>query len=278
MAAVDALRVEELSALADAADPLESETSTAQAILVDQIEAQYQRQRRSLQDMWSNEFWKNNPAISPLRGCLAVWGLTADDIGLASFHGTSTMANDKNESEVLDAQLGKIGRTLGHVVPAVCQKWLTGHSKGAAACYMLNGVIQSLRTGLIPGNRNADNIDQDLQRFEYVVYPSKSVQTLGIKAGLLKSFGFGQVGGELLILHSDYLFATLTQEQLAEYNLKLKQRDAKSERYWQDTLVGNHPFVQVKSQPPFTAAQEKSVFLDPLARVKYDSQSGEYRF
>ncbi|KAJ2057394.1 fatty acid synthase alpha subunit Lsd1 [Coemansia sp. S146] len=278
MAAVDELRVEELSALAGTVDPLDGKSSTVHASLVDQVEAQYQRQRRSLQDMWSNEFWKNNPAISPLRGCLAVWGLTADDIGLASFHGTSTMANDKNESEVLDTQLGKIGRTLGHVVPAVCQKWLTGHSKGAAACYMLNGVIQSLRTGLIPGNRNADNIDQDLQRFEYVVYPSKSVQTSGIKAGLLKSFGFGQVGGELLILHSDYLLATLTQEQLAEYNVKLQQRDAKSERYWQDTLVGNHPFIQVKSQPPFTAEQEKIVFLDPLARAKYDSKSGEYRF
>ncbi|KAJ2100177.1 fatty acid synthase alpha subunit Lsd1, partial [Coemansia sp. S100] len=226
MAAVDELRVEELNALAGTVDPLDAKSSTTYASLVDQVEAQYQRQRRSLQDMWSNEFWKNNPAISPLRGCLAVWGLTADDIGLASFHGTSTMANDKNESEVLDTQLGKIGRTLGHVVPAVCQKWLTGHSKGAAACYMLNGVIQSLRTGLIPGNRNADNIDQDLQRFEYVVYPSKSVQTSGIKAGLLKSFGFGQVGGELLILHSDYLLATLTQEQLADYNVKLQQRDA----------------------------------------------------
>ncbi|KAJ2872376.1 fatty acid synthase alpha subunit Lsd1 [Coemansia aciculifera] len=278
MAAVDELRVEELSALAGTVDPLDDKSSTTYASLVDQVEAQYQRQRRSLQDMWSNEFWKNNPAISPLRGCLAVWGLTADDIGLASLHGTSTMANDKNESEVLDTQLGKIGRTLGHVVPAVCQKWLTGHSKGAAACYMLNGVIQSLRTGLIPGNRNADNIDQDLQRFKYVVYPSKSVQTSGIKAGLLKSFGFGQVGGELLILHSDYLLATLTQEQLAEYNAKLQQRDAKSERYWQDTLVGNHPFIQVKSQSPFTAEQEKIVFLDPLARAKYDSKSGEYRF
>ncbi|KAJ2732821.1 fatty acid synthase alpha subunit Lsd1 [Coemansia sp. BCRC 34962] len=275
MATVDELRAEELSALASAVDPLDSKSY---ASLVDQVELQYKRQRSSLQDMWSNEFWKSNPAISPLRGCLAVWGLTADDIGLASFHGTSTMANDKNESEVLNTQLSKIGRTLGHVVPAVCQKWLTGHSKGAAACYMLNGVIQSLRTGLIPGNRNADNIDQDLQRFEYVVYPSKSVQTSGIKAGLLKSFGFGQVGGELLILHSDYLFATLTPEQLAEYNIKLERRSAKSERYWQDTLVGNHPFIQVKSHPPFTAEQEKSVFLDPLARAKYDSASGEYRF
>ncbi|KAJ2397454.1 fatty acid synthase alpha subunit Lsd1, partial [Coemansia sp. RSA 2531] len=156
--------------------------------------------------------------------------------------------------------------------------WLTGHPKGPAASFMLNGVIQSLRTGLIPGNRNADNIGKELESFDHALYLSKSIQTSGVKAGLIKSFGFGQVGGELLVVHPDYLLATLTQDQLDKYNVKLHQRDAKSERYWQDTLVGNHPFVQVKSHPPFTAEQEKSVYLNPLARAKYDSKSGEYKF
>ncbi|KAJ2894189.1 fatty acid synthase alpha subunit Lsd1, partial [Coemansia aciculifera] len=102
--------------------------------------------------------------------------------------------------------------------------------------------------------------------------------TSGIKVGLLSSFGFGQVGGGLLVVHSDYLFATLTQEQLESYNKRLQKRDIKASHYWQDTLVGNHPFVQVKSHPPFTDEQEKSVYLDPLARAKYDSVSGEYKF
>ncbi|KAJ2071671.1 fatty acid synthase alpha subunit Lsd1, partial [Coemansia sp. S155-1] len=114
--------------------------------------------------------------------------------------------------------------------------------------------------------------------FDYALYLSKSIQTSGIKVGLIKSFGFGQVGGELLVVHPDYLLATLTQEELDKYNVKLQQRDAKSERYWQDTLVGNHPFVQVKSHPPYTAEQEKSVHLNPLARAKYDPKSGEYKF
>ncbi|KAJ2896982.1 fatty acid synthase alpha subunit Lsd1 [Coemansia aciculifera] len=143
---------------------------------------------------------------------------------------------------------------------------------------MLNGILQSLRTGLIPGNRNADNIDRELETFDYALFLSKSVQTSGIKAGLLKSFGFGQVGGELLVVHSDYLFATLTQDQLEKYNDRLEKRDVKASRYWQDTLVGNHSFVQVKSHAPFTAEQDKSVYLNPLARAKYDSKSGEYKF
>ncbi|KAJ2004295.1 fatty acid synthase alpha subunit Lsd1 [Coemansia thaxteri] len=197
---------------------------------------------------------------------------------MTSFHGTGTVANDKNESDILNSQLHKLGRTPGHTVPVVCQKWLTGHPKGAAASFMLNGVLQSLRTGLVPGNRNADNIDKAMEEFGYALYLSKSIQTPGIKAGLLKSFGFGQVGAELLVVHADYLFATLTQEQLEQYNVKLQQRDVKASRYWQDTLVGSHPFVQVKSHPPYTAAQEKSVYLDPLARAKYDKVSGEYKF
>ncbi len=35
----------------------------------------------------------SDPQIAPLRRALAVWGLTADDIGILSIHGTSTGAN-----------------------------------------------------------------------------------------------------------------------------------------------------------------------------------------
>ncbi|KAJ2832566.1 fatty acid synthase alpha subunit Lsd1, partial [Coemansia furcata] len=269
---------EELADLADMVDLPTDRVELSTMRYAGEVEKSYQRQLRSLQDTWGNEFWKNNPEFSPLRGSLAVWGLTADDIGVASFHGTLTVANDKNESDVHNTQFKILGRTPGHVVPVVCQKWLTGHPKGPAASFMLNGVIQSLRTGLIPGNRNADNIGKELEEFDYALYLSKSIQTSGIKAGLIKSFGFGQLGGELLVVHPNYLLATLTREQLDEYNVKLQRRDVKSERYWQDTLVGKHPFVQVKSSPPFTVEQEKSVYLNPLARAKYDSKSGEYKF
>ncbi|KAJ2026711.1 fatty acid synthase alpha subunit Lsd1, partial [Coemansia sp. S85] len=278
LSALEGWKQEELAELADQVGRSTETVDISMLRCAGEVEKSYQRQRRSLQDAWSNDFWRNDSEISPLRGSLAVWGLTADDIGVASFHGTSTIANDKNESDVLNTQLKHLGRTPGHVVPVVCQKWLTGHPKGPAASFMLNGVIQSLRTGLVPGNRNADNISKELEAFDYALYLSKSIQTTGIKAGLLKSFGFGQVGGELLVVHPDYLLATLTKEQLDEYNVKLQKRSIKSERYWQDTLVGNHPFVQVKSHPPFTAEQEKSVYLNPLARAKYDAASGEYKF
>jgi fatty acid synthase subunit beta len=35
----------------------------------------------------------SDPRIAPLRRALAIWGLTADDVGVLSIHGTSTGAN-----------------------------------------------------------------------------------------------------------------------------------------------------------------------------------------
>ncbi|KAJ2542107.1 fatty acid synthase alpha subunit Lsd1, partial [Coemansia sp. RSA 1878] len=272
--ALDGWKVDEI----DEIQRLCSETGDDCKAEIASVEDVYQRNKSALLDIWGNEFWRRKTSISPLCGSLAVWGLTADDIGLASFHGTSTQANDKNESEVINVQLKHVGRTPGHVVPAVCQKWLTGHAKGAAASFMVNGVLQSLRTGLIPGNRNADNIAAEFKECNYSLYLSRTIQTMGIKAALLKSFGFGQVGGELLIIHPDYLLATLEKDQLEKYNKKLQQRDAKSQRYWQDVLVGNHTFVQAKSHPPYTEKQEQSLYLNPLARAHFDPATKEYKF
>lgn len=78
---------------------------------------------------------------------------------------------------------------------------------------MLNGVLQSMMTNIVPGsptvqlllvsfsqkgNRNADNIDAKLRSFDRIVYLNRSLETYGFRAALLKSFGFGQVGGEVL--------------------------------------------------------------------------------
>ncbi|CAK9439070.1 uncharacterized protein LODBEIA_P32940 [Lodderomyces beijingensis] len=63
---------------------------------------------------WGNAFFKSDPRIAPLRGSLAVFGLTIDDIGVASFHGTSTVANDKNESATINSMMKHLGRSEGN--------------------------------------------------------------------------------------------------------------------------------------------------------------------
>ncbi|KAJ2374283.1 fatty acid synthase alpha subunit Lsd1 [Coemansia sp. RSA 2611] len=231
------------------------------------VESEASRQYADALDTWGNSFWKRNAHIAPLRGALAVWGLGIDDIGIVSFHGTSTKANDKNESEIVERQLQHLGRTPGNLVFAVCQKYLTGHPKGPAAMWMLNGMMQSIATGLVPGNRNADNIAAELEQCEYIVYPSRAIQTPGLKAGLLKSFGFGQVGAECLVVHPDYLLATLPHGQLERYRNKVLEREARSYRYWHNALTSAHPFVQIKTEAPYSGGDEEQFYLNPLARV-----------
>ncbi len=104
-------------------------------------ELEYEAERRRATELrhWGSDFATGDPRVSPLEAALARFGLTVDDIAVASFHGTGTKANDINEPEVLQKQLVHLGRTPGNMLPAICQKYLTGHPKGAAAAWMLNG-------------------------------------------------------------------------------------------------------------------------------------------
>ncbi len=81
------------------------------------------RQEKEAQTSLGNEFWRRDPRIAPLRGALATWGLTIDDLDVASFHGTSTVANDKNESDVICQQLTHLGRSKGNAVLGIFQKY-----------------------------------------------------------------------------------------------------------------------------------------------------------
>ncbi|KAF9215697.1 3-oxoacyl-[acyl-carrier-protein] synthase [Podila verticillata] len=244
----------------------------------ERIQKEAKRQHREALNLWGNEFYRQDPQIAPLRGALASFGLTIDDIGVGSFHGTSTKANDKNESEVVNKQMEHLGRSKGNALPSIWQKYLTGHPKGAAAAWMMNGVLQVLQTGLIPGNRNADNIDDTMRQYEHVLYTSRSIQTDGVKAGLLKSFGFGQVGGEVLLIHSDYILGALEEHEYEAYKVKQQARQAKSYRYLHDSMTGGPALVQVKNAPPYTPELESPVYLNPSARAQYNNATKSWAF
>jgi fatty acid synthase subunit alpha, fungi type len=126
-----------------------------------------------------------DPRIAPLRRALAVWGLTADDVGVLSIHGTSTQANEKNETYMWNTILKTLDRTAGNAVPIMAQKSLVGHSKGGAAAWQMAGLLQSIASGIVPGNRNADNVDALFQQHSLLIFPSKTIQTDGITAGVM---------------------------------------------------------------------------------------------
>jgi fatty acid synthase subunit alpha len=230
------------------------------------------RQERDVLNSLGNNFWKKDNTIAPLRGALATWGLTIDDLDVASFHGTSTVANDKNESSVVCQQLKHLGRKKGNAVMGIFQKYLTGHPKGAAGAWMMNGCLQVLNSGLVPGNRNADNVDQVMEQFDYIVYPSRSIQTDGVKAFSVTSFGFGQKGTQAIGIHPKYLFATLDEATYAAYSAKVEARQKKAYRYFHNGMITNTLFV-AKTDSPYTDAQMQEVFLNPDARVSTDKKT-----
>ncbi|KXL42673.1 MAG: hypothetical protein FE78DRAFT_153938 [Acidomyces sp. 'richmondensis'] len=241
------------------------------------IAREARRQEKEALNSWGNTFWKQDPRIAPLRGALATWGLTIDDLGVASFHGTSTVANDKNESDVICQQMKHLGRKKGNALLGIFQKYLTGHPKGAAGAWMFNGCLQVLNTGLVPGNRNADNIDAVMEKFDYIVYPSQSIQTDGIKAFSVTSFGFGQKGAQAIGIHPKYLFATLDKAQFQTYKQKVEARQRKAYRYYHDGLINNTMF-RAKDKSPYADAQQSQIFLDPAARVTVDKKTAAYTY
>ncbi|KAM3159575.1 Fatty acid synthase subunit alpha [Lachancea thermotolerans] len=243
----------------------------------EEIHREAERQLKTAQNQWGNEFYKNDPRIAPLRGALATFGLTIDDLGVASFHGTSTKANDKNESATINEMMKHLGRSEGNPVLGVFQKYLTGHPKGPAGAWMLNGGLQILNSGVVPGNRNADNVDKVLEQFEYILYPSRSIKTDGVKAVSVTSFGFGQKGAQAIAVHPDYLYAALDESAYRTYAAKVSAREQAAHKYFHNGMIYNSLFV-AKEHPPYADELEQPVYLDPLARVSADKKTGAFVF
>ncbi|OLY81869.1 Fatty acid synthase subunit beta [Smittium mucronatum] len=229
-------------------------------------------------DHWNGQIYLSNVNISSLRGSLAVYNLTVDEIDLLSCHGTSTIANDQNEASIISKQFDILGRSKGNICPAVSQKSVIGHTKGGAASMALNGVLQSIMTGIIPGNLSADNISQEFEEFGFIFNPSSCIKKDYIHSALIKSLGFGQVGGEVLVVNPDYLFASIPEGVYDEYRSKVKNRMIKSEKILYNTLTDSKKHFNQKKSPPYNPEDRESILLNPDSRAKYDRISNEYKF
>lgn len=215
---------------------------------------------------------------APLRQALSSWGLGIDDLDVASLHGTSTRANDLNEPDVLCKQMSHLGRTPGSPIWAVCQKSITGHPKAPASAWMLNGCLQMMDSCLVPGNRNADNVDPALQPFHHLCFPTHTVQTRDhVKAFLLTSFGFGQKSGQMIGVAPRFFFSLLKPDEYEGYKNKTKRRQARAERAYLRAMMSNS-IVRVKEKPPYAEADAAAIMLDPEARISHDPDTGVYRF
>jgi fatty acid synthase len=141
-------------------------------------------------------------AARPLAQALVRHGLTADDIGVVSKHDTSTEMNDPAEADLHERLQRALGRTPGNPLPVVSQKTVTGHAKGGAAAWQLDGVLRMLETATIPGNRNLESVDPLERAHAHLTLGDRPIALAEpLKAALITSLGFGHVSAVLAVAH-----------------------------------------------------------------------------
>ncbi|KAG6841436.1 hypothetical protein C0991_011106 [Blastosporella zonata] len=121
------------------------------------------------------------------------------------------------------------------------------------------------------------NIDSHFQDRTFLMFPSKSIHTDGIRAGVMSSFGFGQVGGTALVLHPRYLFGAVEPTYYEEYKKRNHVRSLQSYKAMSEMMIKNS-LVKIKEHPPYLGDMEGKVLLNSLARASFDPKTGEYSF
>ena len=220
---------------------------------------------------------------SPLAQALQRYGMSADDIAMVYKHDTSTAANDPNENQLHHRIQKALGRTPGNPLFVVSQKSLTGHPKGGAAAWQAIGLCQSLQTGVIPGNRNLDSVDEQMKSYTHMAFSNRSLHVgkRGLRAGLITSLGFGHVSGISLILHPDTFVSLLSAEQRHTYLQQAQLRSQQGQRDWAAIQMGRKQAFTKRSErrfeavdgTPVQAEEEAQMLLDPEARL---NQSQRY--
>lgn len=187
-------------------------------------------------------------AKSKLVRDLAALGVTPDDIAVVSKHDTSTNANDPNESELHNTLAHAIGRTEGNPLFVISQKTLTGHAKGGACIFQINGLTQLFRSGVIPGNASLDCVDPKLARDDHMVWLREPMRigdgagSCAVKAALATSLGFGHVSGFVALVHPGAFEAAVAAsagaDALKNWRTKANARLAAGQRRFEEGMMG----------------------------------------
>ncbi|HKO16885.1 MAG TPA: beta-ketoacyl-ACP synthase II [Gemmatimonadaceae bacterium] len=118
-----------------------------------------------------------------MKRAMADAGLTPADIDYINAHGTSTPANDLNETKAIKAVFGERARAIN----VSSTKSMTGHMLGAAGAVEFIISALAVRECILPPTINYEHPDPDLD-LDYT--PNRAVQR-DARVALSNSFGFG---------------------------------------------------------------------------------------
>lgn len=106
--------------------------------------------------------------------------IDASDVGYVNAHGTSTLANEKGESQAIVAVLGKD-------VPVSSTKSFTGHLLGAAGAIEAIATIEAIRHRYVPMTAGTQVLSEDIEA--NVIFGQG--QEADIHYAISNTFGFG---------------------------------------------------------------------------------------
>jgi 3-oxoacyl-[acyl-carrier-protein] synthase II len=117
--------------------------------------------------------------------------LDKNDIGYINAHGTSTLLNDKCESQAIRKIFGDYADAL----KISSNKSMIGHLLAAAGAVEFVATVMSLYTGIIPPTINYQTPDPDCP----LDYVTNGAEKADLRAAMSNSFGFGGGNASLVI-------------------------------------------------------------------------------
>ena len=114
-----------------------------------------------------------------------------ETIGYVSYHGTSTVLNDRVESQCVKRMFGAHANAL----PGSSIKSMIGHPQGASGAAGIVATALALRDGVLPPTINQTNSDPSCD-LDYIPNVARRVQ---VEAALCNCLGFGSKNSALVL-------------------------------------------------------------------------------
>ena len=122
-------------------------------------------------------------AVKAMEKAIEDAGINPSDIDYINAHGTSTPANDKNETEAIKTVLGEEASEV--VISST--KSMTGHLLGGGGAFESMASILSIKHSKVPPTINLNDPDEECD----LNYTPNNAVDLSIKTAMSNSFGFG---------------------------------------------------------------------------------------
>ena len=118
-------------------------------------------------------------------------GINASQLDYVNLHGTSTVLNDRIETNALKLALNSNSRR----VPMSATKSQVGHPQGASGAAGLGAALCAMQTGVIPPTINLDEPDPSCD-LDYVPLESREAN---VRVALCNCIGFGSKNSALVV-------------------------------------------------------------------------------